>query len=104
MWARNSPFNLRLGGSVGLHICLDKKGEDHPSWDYIRQGNDSRFPCLIDYHKTTPHPTRNGYFRPTNIKELRQQILDTDWDDKGRYLHLINLLETDQDTWLMFSY
>lgn len=94
---------------MGLHICLyTKDGEDHPEWDYIRQGNDRNFPSLIDWDKVED-PSFELWeepegFIPTDIDALRQRIIDTDWDDKERYLHLIDLLVNTKGSYLYFSY
>lgn len=90
---------------MGLHICCLKNNDDHPDWDYIRQGSDRQFPDIVSFDKTYYKDDRDKYeWRPTNIPELRQKIEATDWEDKARYLHLLDILEQDTDTWLYFSW
>jgi hypothetical protein len=90
---------------MGIHICLYKNEEDHPEWDYIRQANDRDFPGIIDWGKVTfCNGEEDDYFRPKNIDELREKINNTDWDNKERYLKLMDLISRDADCWLYFSY
>ena len=84
---------------MGIHICIQNNGVDHPDWDYIRRGHDSDFPGLIDWRNVTWHPEYEG-FRPKNIPLLRKRILKTNWDDKNRYLTLLDIIEKDPDYWI----
>lgn len=93
---------------MGINICLYKNGEDHPDWDYLREGNDKNFPSLIDwgvivYQKGSSYWDDRQHFRPTDIDALKQRVISTGWYDIERYLHLISLLENDEDCWLYFS-
>lgn len=92
---------------MGIHICLYKDGKDHPDWDFLRRGNDRNFPSLIDWEKTTTIYDKYQEpigFRPTDLDEIKNKLNVLDWEDKGRYLHLISLLEKDESLLLHFSY
>lgn len=93
---------------MGLNICLHKQdGTGHPHWDDGRFGHDRQFPSLINWEKTESLTNRyqEEYgFRPTNIPELRLALEQLDWDDKERYLHLLDLLEQEPTSYLYFSY
>jgi hypothetical protein len=91
-------------GEMGIHICLIKNDKDHPGWDFLRQGHDKEFPSLIDWDKVEYREDIKWDFRPTNLEELKIKIHGTEWEDKGRYLHLIDLIENDPDCWMYFSY
>lgn len=93
---------------MGINIILSKGGEDHPEWDYFRQGSDRLFPHLIDWGNTeargfSSYYDRDDYFRPTDIDALKERLIAQKWEDEDRYMHLISLLEKDEDCWLYFS-
>ena len=95
---------------MGINICLFKDGEDHPDWDDFRRGNDENFPSLVNWdsivlggmHKFPELHEDN--WRPTDLPELRQRIINTGWEDADRYLYLVGLLESDSECYLYFSY
>ena len=92
---------------MGLHICCNIDDQDHPDWDYLRRGNDRNFPSLIDWENTIRKVDSYGEeigFRPTDMDSLKQRLLDKGWDDEERYLHLLSLVENNENVWLYFSY
>jgi hypothetical protein len=89
---------------VGIHICLMKDGEDLNGWDYIRQGHDRDFPDLINWDEVEFKDQDFDCWRPKDIGELKTRINNTRWEDKGRYLHLVSLVEDNPDYWIYFSY
>lgn len=90
---------------MGLHISCLKNNDDHPNWDFLRQGHDSEFADLIDFDKKYYKNENEKYeWRPTNISELRHKVEQSGWKNKERYLHLLDILEQDPDVWLYFSW
>lgn len=42
-------------------------------------------------------------FRPKDIDGIRKEINATNWEDKERYLHLMELVENNPTYWLDFG-
>jgi hypothetical protein len=99
---------------MGIHILIQSihTFDDHPDWDYLREVNDRHFPGLISKVEVVrlhldgvdDNSFYNKYFRPKNIKEVRDLIDNTNWENKSRYHKLLNLLEEDDDYFLKFSW
>ena len=96
---------------MGIHICLylKNKERDHPDWDYIRVVNDRDFTSLVDWDEVQKFEgddvilREDGAFRPLDLDEFRKRINATDWQNKDRYHHLLDLVERD-DAWIYISY
>jgi hypothetical protein len=89
---------------MGIHIFLLKESSaDHPDWDSLRQINDRNFAGLIDYEQVDINPDDEEEFRPGDLDKLVDRVNRTDWCNKERYLHLIDLLEKNDEYWLYFS-
>lgn len=90
---------------MGIHINVEQDvGIDHPEWDWIRVQHDREFQELLDgmdfvYRNAYEN---DGYFRPVQIENLKDNIRDTGWDNADRYLHLVVLLES--GAWIEFGY
>lgn len=76
---------------MGIHIGLMKDWKDHPDWDYLRQGSDTKFAFLVWSEG------QGKWFRPKNFTAFREKIKQTNWKDKERYFYLLDLLEADED-------
>ena len=46
---------------MGMNICLELNGDDHPDWDYSRQGHDKEFSSLLDGLESPDHPEAKGF-------------------------------------------
>lgn len=93
---------------MGLHICFMDNFHDHPDWDFLRGGNDKDFATLVCNTIDISLGERNdtGCFRPTadQLLALHKAIDKTDWDNKQRYVDLLNLIPENPSYFLSFSY
>ena len=90
---------------MGVHIVIkNAEGERHPTWDWIRYGNDTEFAyMLLREEKTFVVDGSWGEwvgFRPVDIDGLREVIIECGWSNQERYLGLCDILEGDEQ-WLV---
>ena len=87
---------------MGVHICIyDESGNDVKEWDRLRQANDKQFPELTD---GIPYEEVEHGIRLKEFEVLRNRIKSTDWNNKDRYLLLVDLLENNESYYLYFSW
>jgi len=98
------------GKAMGLNIVVhDTQCKKHPDWDCVRHGHDEEFTRIIDCRQIEVGAKGEWYndddFRPTNITELRDKIEKTWWENKKRYLDLLDIIEKDTEKrwWIYFS-
>ncbi len=90
---------------MGIHVCIVHKetGEDHPYWDYIRQGHDIAFCLLLEFAEDGPDydiPPKHEDFNTA----LYIEIADSDFEQKNRYYNFTRILENDDDYVYCISY
>ena len=77
---------------MGLHISILKNWKEHPDWDTVRQGNDEDFYRMIGNENEF-----REWYRPKDFTVIRNKIHATNWENKDRYLKLLNILEADKE-------
>ena len=82
---------------MGLNILVqDVRGNDHPHWDCIRQGDDVRFSMLIEPEDQifTPLDPNHDRFQLRDIEEIWGRVDAADWteESKERYYRLLDIM------------
>lgn len=96
---------------MGIHITIkNKRGEEHPDWDYIRYRNDRDFWSLITrLEQPKGFIVDDEYgdvigFRPGDIPALRRQIIRKQYSNEKRYLQFCDIMEEDEQWFVRTIY
>jgi len=93
---------------MGIHIgCFKSDGTEHPEWNWLRESHDRDFVYLIDdkiwfQSEEKWPPLDDDFFVPADIPALLTKLEKTDWKNKSRYVHLLELVK--QGCWIHVSW
>jgi hypothetical protein len=88
---------------MGLNILVldkDLKEVSEDIWDFYRQEHDREFIEIIE--DVVNPPFDDDVFRPKHTNAIRNKINELDWENKERYLQLMDLC--DNGHWIYCSY
>lgn len=95
---------------MGLNICVQRRDyTDLPCWDWMRFAGDKDFVAMmaslpkIEENWAAPHDFEY-YTRPADFAAWRQAVAARQWDNPGRFEHLLDLLEQNHDAWIYVSW
>jgi hypothetical protein len=95
---------------MGVNIYVyNSEGKECSQWDWIRYAGDRDFMAMFcdlpSVRKDTlPFPDIEPYYRPSDFAVWRDAIASREWPNPGRFEYLVDLLETNPDLWVYFSY
>lgn len=93
---------------MGIHVSIvNQRGEEHPDWDWIRHAGDRDIPGLVTEVQSDVFfndELEDEYYRPRDPEQLFQKLVAAHPYNEKRWRHLADLLSSDPDLHLHYSY
>jgi hypothetical protein len=96
---------------MGVNIYVKKLPgySNHPDWDSSRFSGDKDFAFMLpklpcETRNISSYPDFELYHRPSDFPAWRDAIAEWDQPNPGRFEHMMEILERDQDYWIYLDW